>query len=48
MLLKAFQGIEIPIAALAVIVLITLNKVLFQSTIGRKISVAAPTYVVLR
>lgn len=46
MLLKAFGGIEIPIAALAVIVSVTLNKVLFQSNTGGKVSFAAPTYVV--
>lgn len=48
MLLKAFGGIEIPIAALAVIMFITLNKVLFQSINGGKVSLAASTYVVLR
>lgn len=48
MLLKAFGGIEILIAALAVIMLITLNKVLFQSINGGKVSLTASTYVVLR
>lgn len=46
MLLKAFGGIEIPIATLAVIVPVTLDKVLFQSNTGGKVSVAAPAYVV--